>query len=155
MVLVDVAVPVPVVEDEAIEGFSVKGGVASDGGGTKEETFVFPLVDFTEAEGGCWAGAESGLCGVSERSPGRCCCGCFKVRVARVHNMEVVAASRRAETSVTFGFSGFGSGESMLHPRSYLGVRALLYFYSASMCTTGLLTAPTGLTSASCHYLDT
>src|SRR5580658_6555196 len=36
----------------------------------------------------------------------------------------------------------------VLHPRSYLGACALLYFYSASMCTTGPLTAPTGLTSA-------
>ena len=26
--------------------------------------------------------------------------------------------------------------EEVLHPRSYLGARALLYFYSASMCTT-------------------
>jgi hypothetical protein len=58
MVLVDMAVPVPIVEDEAIEEFSVEGGVADDGGGTKEETFVFPLVDFTGAGGGCWAGAR-------------------------------------------------------------------------------------------------
>ena len=36
----------------------------------------------------------------------------------------------------------------LLHPRPYLGARALLYFYSASMCTTGPLTAPTGLTPA-------
>jgi hypothetical protein len=111
MVLVDMAVPVPVVEDEAIEEFSVEGGVAGDGGRTKKETFVFPLVDFTGAGGGCWAGAGSGLCGVSERSPGRSC-GYFGVRVARIHDMEVVAVSRRAETSVTSGFSGFGSGES-------------------------------------------
>ena len=34
----------------------------------------------------------------------------------------------------------------LLHPWSYLGARALLYFYSASMCTTGPLTVPTGLT---------
>ena len=44
-------------------------------------------------------------------------------------------------------FSG-GSGilEVLLHPQSYLGARALLYFCSASMCITGPLTALTGLT---------
>ena len=36
----------------------------------------------------------------------------------------------------------------MLHPQSYLGARALLYFYSTFMCTTVLLTTPTGLTLA-------
>jgi hypothetical protein len=37
---------------------------------------------------------------------------------------------------------------NLLHPRSYLGAHALLYFYFASMCTTSPLTAPTGLTPA-------
>ena len=47
--------------------------------------------------------------GVSERSPRRHCCGCSGVRVARVCVAEVVAASRRADTSVTSGSSRIGS----------------------------------------------
>ena len=43
MVLVDMAVPVPVVDDEAMGVFNTGGGVAGGGGGTEEETFVFPL----------------------------------------------------------------------------------------------------------------
>ena len=53
MVLVDVAVPVPVVEDEAMGSFNAGGGVVGGGGGTEEEAFVFPLVGFTRAGGGC------------------------------------------------------------------------------------------------------
>ena len=53
MVLVDVAVPVPVVDNEAMGVFGAGGGVAGGGRGTKEEAFVFPLVGFTGAGGGC------------------------------------------------------------------------------------------------------
>ena len=53
MVLVDVAVPVPVVDDEAMEAFNTGGGVAGGSGGTEEEALVFPLVGFTGAGGGC------------------------------------------------------------------------------------------------------
>ena len=112
MVLVDVAVPVPVVDDKAIGGFDVGGGVADGGEGTEEEAFVFPLVGFTGAGGDCWAGIGSGLHGVSGRSPGRRYCGCFGVRVARVRVAEVVVVSRRADTSVTSGSPGVGSGGS-------------------------------------------
>ena len=112
MVLVDVAVPVPVVDDEAMGAFNMGGGVAGGGGGTEEETFAFPLEGFAGAGGGCWAGTGSGLRGVSGRSPGRRCCGCSGVRVARVRVAAVVAASRRADTSVTSGSSGTGSGVS-------------------------------------------
>ena len=109
MVLVDVAVPVPIVDDEAMGVFNTGGGVAGDGGGTEEEAFVFPLVGFTGARGGCWAGIESGLHGVSGRSPGRHCLGCSGVRVARVWVAKVVAASRRADTSDMSGSSEAGS----------------------------------------------
>ena len=111
MVLVDVAVPVPIVDDEAMGAFNTGSGVAG-GGGPEEETLVFPLVGFTGAGGGCWAGIGSGLRGVSGRSPGSRCCGCSGVRVARVRVAVVVAASRRADTSVTSGSSGTGSGGS-------------------------------------------
>ena len=112
MVLMDMAVPVPVVEDKAIGGFNMGGGVAGGGGGTEGETFVFSLVDFTGAGGGCWTGAGSCLCGVSGRFPGRHCLGSSGVRVARVHDAEVVVVSRRAETLVMSGSSGLGSEES-------------------------------------------
>ena len=79
----------PVVEDEALKGFGAGGGVAG-GGGTEKETFVFPLVDFTGAEEGCYAGAGSDFCGVSGRSPGRVCLDNSSVRVVRVHDAEVV-----------------------------------------------------------------
>ena len=109
MVLVDVVVPVPVVDNEAMEGFGVGGGVVEGGGGTKERAFVFPLMGFTGAGGGCWAGIGSGLCGVSGRSPERRCCDCSGVSMARVQVAEVVAASRRADTSVTSGSLEIGS----------------------------------------------
>ena len=112
MVLVDVAVPVPVVEDEAMGGFVTGGGVTGADGGIKGECFVFPLVCFTGAGGGCWAGTGTGLRGVSGRSPGRRCSGRSGVRVARVRDAEVVAASRRADTLVTSGSSEVGSGGS-------------------------------------------
>ena len=112
MVLVDVAVPVPVVDDEAMGEFNMGGGVAGGGGGTKEGAFVFPLVGFTGAGGGCWAGTGSGFRGVSGRSPGKRCFGCSGVRVVRVHVAEVVVVSRRADTSVMSGSSGTGSGGS-------------------------------------------
>ena len=112
MVLMDMTVLMPIVEDKAMEGFNVDGGVAGGDGGTEEKTFVFSLVDFTEAEGGCWTGAGSCLCGVSGRFPERHCLGSFGIRVARVHDAEVVVVSRRAETSVMFGFSGLGSEKS-------------------------------------------
>ena len=112
MVLVDMAVPVPVVDDEAMGAFNAGDGVAGGGGGAEEKTFVFPLVGFTGAGGGCWAGIGSGLRGVSGRSPGSRCCDCSGVRVARVRVAVVVAASRRADTSVTSGSSGTGSGGS-------------------------------------------
>jgi hypothetical protein len=112
MVLVDMAVPMPVVENEAMGGFGTRGGVAGGDEGTEGETFVFPLVGFTGAGGGCRAGAGSGLCGVSGRSPERYYCGRSGVRVARVHDAEVVAALRRADTSVTSGSSWIGFGES-------------------------------------------
>ena len=112
MVLVDVAVPVPVVDDEAMGGFSTGGGVAGGGVGTEEEALVFPLLGFTGAGGGCWAGIGSGFRGVSGRSPGSRCCGCSGVRVARARVAVVVAASRRADTSVTSGSSGTSSGGS-------------------------------------------
>ena len=112
MVLVDVTVPMPVVDDEAMGAFNTGGGVAGGGGGTEEGAFAFPLMGFTGAGGGCWAGTGSGFCGVSGRSPRRHCFGCSGVRVARVRVAEVVAASRRADTSVTSGSSGTGSGGS-------------------------------------------
>ena len=112
MVLVDVAVPVPIVDDEAIGAFDTGGGVAGGGSGTEAEALVFPFVGFTGAGGGCWAGIGSGLRGVSGRSPGSHCCGCSGVRVARVRVAVVVVASRRADTSVTSGSSGIGSGGS-------------------------------------------
>ena len=102
----------PVVDDEAIGVFNTGGEVAGGGGGTEEEAFVFPLVGFIGAEGGCWAGIGSSLHGVSEKSPGRHCLGCSRVRVARVQVAEVVAASRRADTSDMSGSSGIGSGGS-------------------------------------------
>ena len=109
MVLVDVAVPMPVVENEAMGVFNTGGEVAGGGGGTEEEAFVFPLVGFTGAKEGYWVGIGSGLRGVLGRSLGKHCCGCSGVRVARVQVVEVVAASRRADTSVTSGSSGVGS----------------------------------------------
>jgi hypothetical protein len=109
MVLVDVAVPMPVVDDEVMGVFNTGGGVVGGGGGTEEEAFAFPLVGFTGAGGGCWTGIGSGLRGVSGRSPGRRCCGCSGVRVTRVQVVGVVAASRRADTSVMSGSSGVGS----------------------------------------------
>ena len=109
MILVNVAVPVPVVDNEAMGVFDMEGGVAGGGGGTGGEAFVFPLMGFTRAERGCWAGIGSGLHGVSGRSPGRRCLGCSGVRVARVRVAEVVAASRRADASDTSGSSGVGS----------------------------------------------
>ena len=112
MVLVDVAVPVPVVDDEAMGAFNTGGGVAGGGGRTEEEALVFPLVGFTGAGGGCWARIGSGLHGVSGRSPGRRCLGCSGVSVARVRVAVVVAALRRADTSDTSGSSGVGSGGS-------------------------------------------
>ena len=112
MVLVDVAVPVPVVDDEAIGVFNMGGGVAGGGGGTEEKAFVFPLAGFIGAGGGCWAGIGSGLHGVSERSPERRCLGCSEVSVARVRVAKVVVASRRTDTSETSGSLGVGSRES-------------------------------------------
>ena len=53
MVLMDVAVPVPVVDDKAIGVLGAGGRVADGGGGTEEEAFVFPLVGLTGAGGGC------------------------------------------------------------------------------------------------------
>lgn len=112
MVLMDMAVPMPVVEDKAMGGFNVGGRVTGGGEGTEEKTFVFSLVDFTGAGEGCWTGAGSYLCGVSGRFPGRHCLDSSGVRVARVRNVEVVVASRRAETLVMSGSLGLGSEES-------------------------------------------
>ena len=53
MVLMDVVVPVPVVDNEAMGVFNTRGEVTDGGGGTEEEAFVFPLVGFTGAGGGC------------------------------------------------------------------------------------------------------
>ena len=81
-------------------------------GGTEGEIFALPLEGLAGAGGGCWAGTESGLRGVSGRSPGRRCCGCSGVRVARVCVAVVVVASRRTDTSVMSGSSATGSGVS-------------------------------------------
>ena len=110
MVLVNVAVSMPMVENKAMSVFETGGGVAGGDGGT-EKTFAFPLVVFTGAEEGCWAGSGSGFLEVSGSCPGRFCYGNSGVRVARMHNAEVVVASRRAETLVMFGSSGVTSGE--------------------------------------------
>jgi hypothetical protein len=102
----------PMVENEAMGVFGAGGGIAGGGEGT-EKTFAFPLVVFTEAGEGCWAesGSESGFLEVSESCPGRFCCGNSGVRVARVHDAEVVAVLRRAESSVMSGSLGVTSGE--------------------------------------------
>ena len=41
MVLVDVAVPMPVVKDEAMGSFNAGGGVVDDGGETEKEALSF------------------------------------------------------------------------------------------------------------------
>jgi hypothetical protein len=98
MVLIDVTVPVPVIEDRAIEGFGADDGIAGGGATEEKEIFAFPLVVFTGAGGGCWAGSGFDFHRVSESCRGRFYCNNSGVRVARVYNAKVVVALRRAET---------------------------------------------------------
>jgi hypothetical protein len=89
------------VEDEAMAGFELDAGA-------RVEVFwgqvAFPVDVLLGAGGG--VGLEGGgLTGVTGSSPGKDCFCCSGVSAKREREIEVMAESRRAETSVTSGSS--------------------------------------------------